>query len=130
MWRLFPARSLAGFSSTSSRCTHTAFIHVTTSSSSHNSIRSLSSAAPIPPVESAAKLTYKDVVAAYARISKHVTRTRLDRSARLSNLTGCNIYLKKEHVSITGSVCGFSKCCFGIASDSWMGFGMYFLLLT
>jgi threonine dehydratase len=41
---------------------------------------------------------------AYQRISSVVKRSPLDFSPRLSDKIGCQLYLKKEHISLTGSV--------------------------
>ena len=46
---------------------------------------------------------YRDVVAAQRRIGATVRRTPLDYSARLSKEAGCELYFKKEHISVTGS---------------------------
>jgi len=47
--------------------------------------------------------SYDDVLSAYKRISGVVHRSPMDASPRLSRLTSAQIYLKKEHISITGS---------------------------
>ncbi len=52
---------------------------------------------PVPNV------TFKDIQDAYARIRHTVARSPLDRSPRLSQLAGCELSLKKEHLSLTGS---------------------------
>lgn len=44
-----------------------------------------------------------DVLAAGKRISGTVRRSPLDYSARLSDAVGCELYFKKEHISVTGS---------------------------
>ena len=49
------------------------------------------------------KLTPADVRAAYRRISPIVSKSPLDFSPRLSSACDCQVYLKKEHVSIVGS---------------------------
>ncbi|CEP03208.1 threonine ammonia-lyase [Plasmodiophora brassicae] len=48
-------------------------------------------------------LTYRDVFEAHKRISQYVEQTPLDFSHSLSAAYGCDLFLKKEHVSRTGS---------------------------
>jgi len=48
-------------------------------------------------------ITAHDVMRAYKRIRSNVAQSPLDYSPSLSALTGANVYLKKEHVSLTGS---------------------------
>jgi threonine dehydratase len=43
------------------------------------------------------------IIEAESRIRNHVRETPLDHSFHLSNITGCNVYLKLEHLQHTGS---------------------------
>jgi hypothetical protein len=52
------------------------------------------------------RVTYEDVAQAYKRISGTVKKTPCDYSPALSEMTGCHLYIKKEHISMTGSVRG------------------------
>jgi len=48
-------------------------------------------------------LSHREVQHAYQSIKQFVPKSPCDHSLRLSAMTGVNVYLKKEHVSITGS---------------------------
>lgn len=61
-----------------------------------------STTAPAPNT-STRKLEARDIKQAYKRIQGIVQRSPLDFSPRLSSIAGCQLYLKKEHISITGS---------------------------
>jgi hypothetical protein len=58
----------------------------------------------LPQQSPTAVLSYQHVMDAFKRISGTVKRSPLEHSPRLSMLANCELFLKKEHVSITGSV--------------------------
>jgi threonine dehydratase len=47
--------------------------------------------------------SYSDIVSAYSRVSGVVKKSPLDLSPHISSMCDANVFLKKEHVSITGS---------------------------
>ena len=49
---------------------------------------------------------------AYKRIRGTVRKTPCDYSQALSELTGCHLYIKKEHISMTGAVCTSSSAAY------------------
>lgn len=58
--------------------------------------------APAPDTATSS-LTIEDVRAAAARISGHVVRTDMDHSRTLSDICGCNIWLKFENLQFTAA---------------------------
>jgi threonine dehydratase len=48
-------------------------------------------------------ISCQQIAEAESRIRNHIRETPLDHSLQLSHLTGCNVYLKLEHVQHTGS---------------------------
>jgi hypothetical protein len=62
-------------------------------------VRPKAQAALVSPYQ----LTPDHVKRAFKRINQTVLRTPCDFSPRISPLVGCNLFMKKEHLSITGS---------------------------
>ncbi|MGH9842252.1 MAG: threonine/serine dehydratase [Blastocatellia bacterium] len=48
-------------------------------------------------------ISSRQIIEAESRIRQHIRETPLDHSLHLSSLTGCNVYLKLEHLQHTGS---------------------------